>query len=384
MSWEDAMGIVVLEGLVITVLVLTGFRVAVFRAIPVAIKTAIAVGIGFFIALIGFVDAGFVRRIPGGLGEVSVPLQLGATGSLSGWPTLVFVFGLMLTVLLVALRVRGAILIGILATTVVGVVVEAIAQVGPYNSGPGPDGRPVINPGGWQLNVPGLPDQVVGVPNLGLIGDVSLFGSFTRVGITAAVLFIFTLLLADFFDTMGAVVGLGREAGLNDENDELPGIRNVLLVDSIGAAAGGAASVSSNTTYIESAAGVAEGARTGLASVVTGVLFFVAMFFAPLVTIVPFEAASPALVVVGFLMMAQIRHIDLDDLDVAIPAFLTIVLMPFAYSITVGIGAGFISYVVIKAARRRFSEIHPLMWLISGLFVIYFVLEPVKSLLGVA
>jgi AGZA family xanthine/uracil permease-like MFS transporter len=384
MSWEDAMGIVVLEGLVITVLVLTGFRVAVFRAIPVAIKTAIAVGIGFFIALIGFVDAGFVRRIPGGLGEVSVPLQLGSTGSLSGWPTLVFVFGLMLTVLLVALRVRGAILIGILATTVVGVVVEAIAQVGPYNSGPGPDGRPVINPGGWQLNVPGLPDQVVGVPNLGLIGDVSLFGSFTRVGITAAVLFIFTLLLADFFDTMGAVVGLGREAGLNDENDELPGIRNVLLVDSIGAAAGGAASVSSNTTYIESAAGVAEGARTGLASVVTGVLFFVAMFFAPLVTIVPFEAASPALVVVGFLMMAQIRHIDLDDLDVAIPAFLTIVLMPFAYSITVGIGAGFISYVVIKAARRRFSEIHPLMWLISGLFVIYFVLEPVKSLLGVA
>ncbi len=384
MSWEDAMGIVVLEGLVITVLVLTGFRVAVFRAIPVAIKTAIAVGIGFFIALIGFVDAGFVRRIPGGLGEVSVPLQLGATGSLSGWPTLVFVFGLMLTVLLVALRVRGAILIGILATTVVGVVVEAIAQVGPYNSGPGPDGRPVINPGGWQLNVPGLPDQVVGLPDLSLIGDVSLFGSFARVGVTAAVLFIFTLLLADFFDTMGAVVGLGREAGLNDENDELPGIRNVLLVDSIGAAAGGAASTSSNTTYIESAAGVAEGARTGLASVVTGVLFFVAMFFAPLVTIVPFEAASPALVVVGFLMMAQIRHIDLDDLDVAIPAFLTIVLMPFAYSITVGIGAGFISYVVIKAARRRFSEIHPLMWLISGLFVIYFVLEPVKSLLGVA
>ena len=384
MSWEDAMGIVVLEGIVITILVLTGFRVAVFRAIPVAIKTAIAVGIGFFIALIGFVDAGFVRRIPGELGAVSVPLQLGSTGSLSGWPTLVFVFGLMLTVLLVALRVRGAILIGILATTVVGVVVEAIAQVGPYNSGPGPDGNPVINPGGWQLNVPGLPEQVVGIPDLSLLGDVNLFGSFARVGVAAAVLFIFTLLLADFFDTMGAVVGLGREAGLNDENDELPGIRNVLLVDSIGAAAGGLTSTSSNTTYIESAAGVAEGARTGFASVVTGLLFFVAMFFAPLVTIVPFEAASPALVVVGFLMMSQIRHIDLDDLDVAIPAFLTIVLMPFAYSITVGIGAGFISYVVIKAARRRFSEIHPLMALIAALFVVYFVLEPVKGLLGVA
>ena len=182
---------------------------------------------------------------------------------------------------------------------------------------------------------------------------------------------------------MGTVVGVGKEAGLVDENGELPGVRNVLLVDSVGAAVGGAASVSSNTTYIESAAGVAEGARTGLASVVTGVLFLIAMFFAPLVTIVPFEAATPALVVVGFLMMTQIRNIDLDDYDVAIPAFLTIVLMPFAYSITVGIGAGFISYVVIKAARRRFAEIHPLMWLIAALFVLYFALGPVKELLHV-
>jgi AGZA family xanthine/uracil permease-like MFS transporter len=383
MSWEDAMGIVVLEGLVITVLVLTGFRVAVFRAIPAAIKTAIAVGIGFFIALIGFVDAGFVRRIPGEVGEVSVPLQLGAAGSLSGWPTLVFAFGLILTVLLVARRVKGAILIAILTTTVVAVVVEAIAHVGPYNAGPGPDGKPLINPVGWQLNVPGLPDHVFGLPDLSLIGDVSLFGSFGRVGVTAAVLFVFTVMLADFFDTMGTVVGVGTEAGLVDENGELPNIRNVLLVDSIGAAAGGAASVSSNTTYIESAAGVAEGARTGLASVVTGVLFLVAMFFAPLVTIVPFEAATPALVVVGFLMMTQIKHIDLDDFDVAIPAFLTIVLMPFAYSITVGIGAGFISYVAIKAAKRRFAEIHPLMWVIAALFVLYFALGPVKALLHV-
>jgi len=383
MSWEDAMGIVVLEGLVITVLVLTGFRVAVFRAIPAGIKTAIAVGIGFFIALIGFVDAGFVRRIPGAVGEVSVPLQLGASGSLSGWPTLVFAFGLLLTVLLVALRVKGAILIGILVTTVVAAVVEAIARVGPYNAGPGPDGKPLINPVGWQLNVPGLPDQVLGIPDLSLIGDVNVFGSFARVGVTAAILFVFTVMLADFFDTMGTVVGVGTEAGLVDKNGELPNIRNVLLVDSIGAAAGGVASTSSNTTYIESAAGVAEGARTGLASIVTGVLFLIAMFFAPLVTIVPFEAATPALVVVGFLMMTQIKHIDLDDFDVAIPAFLTIVLMPFAYSITVGIGAGFISYVAIKAAKRRFAEIHPLMWVIAALFVLYFTLDPIRALLRV-
>ncbi|MEW2356304.1 NCS2 family permease [Spirillospora sp. NPDC029432] len=383
MSWEDAMGIVVLEGIVITILVLTGFRVAVFRAIPAALKTAIAVGIGLLIALIGFVDAGFVRRIPGVIGESSVPLQLGSTGSLSGWPTLVFAVGLLLTVLLVARGVKGGILIGILSTTVLAIIVEAIVGAGPYNKGVGPDGKPQINPDGWQLNVPALPDRIVDKPNLSLLGDFSLFGSFERVGVTAALLFVFTILLADFFDTMGTVVGVGAEGKMLDEDGNLPGIRDVLLVDSVGAAAGGAGSVSSNTTYVESAAGVAEGARTGLASVVTGVLFLVAMFFAPLVTIVPFEAATPALVVVGFLMMTQIRNIDMDDFDVAIPAFLTIVLMPFAYSITAGIGAGFISFVAIKVARRRFSDIHPLMWLIAVLFVLYFTLQPVKEALGV-
>jgi AGZA family xanthine/uracil permease-like MFS transporter len=382
MSWEDAMGIVVLEGLVITVLVLTGFRVAVFRAIPAELKTAIAVGIGLFIALIGFIDAGFVRRIPGAAGEGAVPLQLGGSGSLSGWPTLVFVVGLLVTVLLVAKRVKGAILIGIVATTVLAVVVEWLAEVGPYK-GIGPDGKPFVNPDGWQLGVPSLPDDVAGTPDLGLLGEFSLLGGFERVGVVAALLFVFTVMLADFFDTMGTVVGVGAEAELVDEDGDLPGVKSVLLVDSVGAAAGGAASVSSNTTYIESAAGVAEGARTGLASVVTGGLFLVAMFFAPLVSIVPFEAATPALVVVGFLMMTQIRHIDFGDYDVAIPAFLTIVLMPFSYSITVGIGAGFISYVVIKAARRRFAEIHPLMWLIAALFVLYFALDPVRTLLGV-
>jgi AGZA family xanthine/uracil permease-like MFS transporter len=383
MSWEDAMGLIVLEGLVITVLVLTGFRVAVFRSIPAELKTAIAVGIGLFVALIGFVDSGFVRRIPGAPGEGTVPVQLGASGSLSGWPTVVFVVGLLLTVLLVARKVKGAILIGIVAGTVLSVVVEWLAKVGPYNKGPGPDGKPVINPDGWQLGVPKLPSHITGRPDLSLLGDFSLFGGFERVGVVAALLFVFTIMLADFFDTMGTVVGVGAEADLLDDRGDLPGVRNVLLVDSLGAAAGGAASVSSNTTYIESAAGVAEGARTGLASVVTGALFLVAVFFAPLVSVVPFEAATPALVVVGFLMMAQIRNIDFNDYEVAIPAFLTIVLMPFTYSITVGIGAGFISYVVIKAARRRFSEINPLMWLIAALFVVYFALEPVKKLLGV-
>ena len=375
MSWADAMGLVVLEGLIILVLVLTGFRTAVFHAIPVQLKTAISVGIGLFIALIGFVDAGFVRRTGAG----PVPVQLGAGGELVGWPTFVFVAGLILTMLLVARRVRGAILVGIIATTVLALVVEAIAKVGPMI---GPDGK-LANERGWSLGVPELPDKIFSTPDLSLLGKFSLFGSFERVGVIAALLFVFTLLLADFFDTMGTVVGVGAEAGLLDEEGQLPGVQNVLLVDSLAAVAGGAASTSSNTTYIESAAGVGEGARTGLASVVTGVLFLVAMFFTPLVAIVPFEAATPALVIVGFLLLTQIRNIDFTDFGIAIPAFLTIVLMPFTYSITNGIGAGFISYVLIKIAQGRAGKVHPLLWVVTALFVLYFAIDPVEQLLGV-
>jgi adenine/guanine/hypoxanthine permease len=210
-----------------------------------------------------------------------------------------------------------------------------------------------------------------------------VLGGVQRVGIAAVILFAFTLMLADFFDTMGTVVGVGGQAGLLGDKGELPRVGQVLFIDSAAAAAGGAASVSTNTTYIESAAGVGEGARTGLASVVTGVLFLIAMFLAPLVTLVPFEAATPALVVVGFLMMTQIRTIDFSDYDIAVPAFFAIVLMPFTFSITVGIGAAFISHVVIKAVRRRTADVHPLMWIVSALFLVYFAIEPIKALLGV-
>jgi AGZA family xanthine/uracil permease-like MFS transporter len=373
MSWEDAMGLVVLEGLIITVLVLTGFRTAVFNAIPTQLKTAISVGIGLFIAFIGFVDAGFVRRIPDAAGT-TVPVQLGQTGQLAGWPVFVFVAGLLVTAVLVARRVKGAILIGIVGTTVLAIIVEAIANVGSSTG----------NPRGWSLGVPELPDRIVDTPDLSLLGQFSLFGGFAEVGVVAAVLLVFTLLLADFFDTMGTVVGVGAQGGLVDRNGNLPGVRNVLLVDSVAAAGGGAASVSSNTTYVESAAGVGEGARTGLAAVVTGVLFLGAMFLAPLVTVVPFEAATPALVVVGFLMMTQVRNIDFGDYDVAIPAFLTIVVMPFTFSIANGIGAGFVAYVVIKAVRGRARDVHPLLWVVAVLFAIYFVIVPVQELLGVS
>ena len=372
MSWADAMGLVVLEGIVIAFLVLVGLRTAVFNAIPMQLKTAISVGIGLFIALIGLVDAGFVRRTDVG----PVPVQLGSGGELVGLPTLVFVFGLLLTAVLVARRTRGAILIGIVVTTVVAIVVEAVFKIGPSFVSP-----EEMNPRGWQLNVPNLPDKVFDVPDLSLLGDFSLFGGFARVGVLAALLLVFTLMLADFFDTMGTIVGVGQEADLLDEEGRLPGADRVLLVDSLAAVAGGAASASSNTTYIESAAGVGDGARTGLASVFTGVLFLLALLVTPLVSIVPFEAASPALVIVGFLLLTQIRNIDFDDYAIAIPAFLTIVLMPFTYSITNGIGAGFISYALLKAAQGKAREVSPLLWVIAALFLVYFGIEPIENAL---
>ncbi|MEU4834444.1 NCS2 family permease [Streptosporangium sp. NPDC023615] len=375
MSWESAMGLVFLEGVIIAFLVLTGFRTAVFNAIPPQLKTAISVGIGLFIALIGFVDAGFVRRVAAG-----PPLELGIAGSLASWPIFVFVFGLLLIVVLVARRTRGAILIGILATTVLAIVVEAVAKVGASTV----PGRPP-NPSGWQLVVPRLPEQVFGFNNpLVLFREFDPFGAFGSVSAILALLLIFSLLITDFFDTMGTIVGVGGQAGLLRADGSLPRTREILLVDSIGAAAGGAASVSSNTTYIESAAGVGEGARTGLASVVTGVLFLLAIFISPLVAVVPYEAAAPALVVVGFLMMTAIREIDFSDYGIAIPAFLTIVLMPFTYSIATGIGAGFVTYVLIKAVTGRAREVHPLMWIVAGLFVIYFALGPIRTLLNLA
>ena len=364
MTWADAMGLVVIEGIIILILVLTGFRKAVFAAVPKQLKIAISVGIGLFIAFIGVVDAGFVRR-PAAAG--GPPVELGVGGNLRGWPVLIFVVGLILVIALYARKVKGAILIGIVAATVLAIVVESIFDVG---------ARTAENPGGWGLSVPKLPDDWFTRPNLDTIGEFNLFGSFEQVGVVSALLLIFTLLLADFFDTMGTMTAIGAEAGLLDKEGNPPNTQRILIVDSVAAAAGGAASVSSNTSYIESASGVGEGARTGLASVVTGICFLISMVIAPLVTIVPYEAAAPALVLVGFLMMAQVKGIDFDDLEVAIPAFLIIILMPFTYSITAGIGAGFVSFVLLKIVRGKAGQVHPLMWIVSALFVVYFAIGP--------
>jgi len=364
------MGLIVLEGLVILVLALTGFREAVFHALPAQLKVAISVGIGLFIALIGFVDAGFVRRT--GVGPV--PVELGTGGFLSGWPVAVFAFGVLLVVALWVRKVKGAILISIIATTLVAIVVEKLGGFGAQTS----DGK---NPTGWNLNVPSWPKTIIDKPDFATVFHFNLLGSFTSVGVVAAFLLVFTLMLADFFDTMGTMTAIGAEADLLDEDGVPPNTQRILIVDSLAAAAGGAAGVSSNTSYIESASGVGEGARTGLASIVTGVLFLLTIVFAPLVNIIPSEAAVPALVLVGFLMMQQVKGIDWDDLEIAIPAFLTIVLMPFTYSITVGIGAGFLAYVVIKLVRGKARDVHPLMWVVALLFVAYFAIHPVTALL---
>ncbi|ANS25976.1 MULTISPECIES: NCS2 family permease [Rhodococcus] len=368
-TWPEAMGLVVIDGVIIVVLALTGFRTAVFNAIPAELKSAIAAGIGMFIAFIGLVDAGFVRRIPDAAGT-TVPVGLGINGSISSWPTVTFVFGVLLMGVLVVRKVRGGLLIGIVVTTVLAAIIEAVAGVGPSLG---------VNPYGWNLSVPAAPDVLAELPDLSLVGDVSIFGAFTRIGVLAASLLVFTLVLANFFDAMGTMTGLGKEAGLTDEDGNLPNIGRALVVEGTGAIVGGGASASSNTVFVESASGIAEGARTGLANVVTGLLFLAAMFLTPLYSVVPIEAAAPALVVVGAMMIGQVRDIDFTQFSIALPAFLTIAVMPFTYSIANGIGVGFVSWVVLNAASGGIKKIHPLMWVVALLFVAYFAVGPITD-----
>ncbi len=370
MTWADAMGLVIIEGLIIVVLVLTGIRAAVFRAVPAQLKIAIAVGIGLFITLIGLVDSGFVRRT----GTGPVPVQLGDNGNLVGWPTVVFAIGLFLMIALVVRKVKGALLIGIITTTVLAVIVEKAFKIGPNFDGA--TGK--VNPKGWGLNVPSIPSKVFAKPDFSLFGHINLSGAFNRVTVVTAILLIFSLLLSDFFDNVGTVTAIATEGGLIDKDGNVPNIDRILLVDGIAAVAGGAGNISSNTSYIESASGVGEGARTGLASIVTGILFLLTTFLAPLIAVIPYEAATPALIIVGFLMMTQIKNIDWQDLGIAIPAFLTIILMPFTYSISVGIGAGFVSHVVIRVVQGRAKEIHALLYVVAGLFMVYFLQSPIS------
>ncbi|HCT77169.1 MAG TPA: MFS transporter [Micromonosporaceae bacterium] len=363
-TWAQAMGLVVLEGIAIILLAVSGVREAIMNAIPMPLKHAIGVGIGMFIALIGLVDAGFVSRIPDAAGTV-VPVTLGAGGRLAGWPILVFAVGVIVMIALYSRKVPGAILISIVAATGLAMAIET-----------------VVHPEGWGLITPKLPSSPLALPDFTLFGQIDLFGAFGKISALTLGVFLFTLVLSGFFDAMGTILGVSNDAGLVDKNGKMPGMGRVLMVDGVGAAFGGVTSSSANTVFVESAAGVGEGARTGLSSVVTGGMFGALMFMAPLAAVVPQQAAAPALVLVGALMASQARHIDWSDLEFSIPAFLTIALMPFTYSITNGVGAGVIAYTIIKAARGKWREPGILMWLVSLIFAGYFGINGIQALVG--
>ena len=351
LTWPQAMGVIVIEGVVISILVLTGLRQAIMDAIPMDLKLAIGIGIGMFLAIIGFVNGGIV--VPGG----GTPITI--TPDLTTLRVLVFLVTLALTAALVARDVRGAILIGIAFGTFTAMIINI-----------GWGSKHI-----WDAVAPGVaqfPAKIVASPDFALVGNFN-FEVFKVLSFWTAIAAIVSVMLSDFFDTMGTAVGLGKEAGLLDDEGRLPGIKNVLLVDGIAAAVGGAVSSSSNTTYIESGSGIGDGGRTGMTSVVVGVLFLAAMFFSPIAGIVPPEATAPALIIVGYLMMKSVGDIDWRDAAIGIPAFLTITLMPFTYSITNGVAAGFVSYTLIKVMQGKWREVHPLTYAVSVMFIGYFV-----------
>jgi len=358
LPWQAAMGVVLLEGVVITVLVITGLREAMMRAIPASLKQAIGVGIGLFILFIGLNEAGIVKPGPPG-----VPVTL---GPLTSAPVAVALFGLLLMLWFQSRGMSAGLLLGIFATTILAIVVNAWT-------------------GGRAFPLPGqavIPKTFAAWPDFSSLGAGFDLSVFARVGVITAVVTIFSIMLSDFFDTMGTVIGVGAEGGWLTPTGDLPRLNRVLLVDSLAAVAGGAAGASSATTFVESSAGVAAGARTGLAAVVTGVCFLLALFFAPVAGIVPAQATAPALILVGFLMTSLVRHIPFGDLEEGFPALLTVALMPFTYSITDGIGAGFVSYCVIKLLRGKGAEVHGMMYGTAVAFVVYFAMPALRKVVA--
>jgi adenine/guanine/hypoxanthine permease len=353
LTWPQAMGVVVAEGLVIAALVATGLRQAIVKAVPLGMKKAIGIGIGLFLAIIGFVDAGIVSRNAAD----PVPVALGAGGHLRGFPVILFAVTLLFTGFLVLRRVKGALLIGIVASTVVAVVVKAAL-------GDAAGFKP------WEVVLPSSP---VAMPDFSQLGKFD-FGFVGVLGAAAAALTVFSLMLSDFFDTVGTVVAVGQEAKYIDAEGNYPRPGTVLMIDSLAAVAGGAAGASSATTYIESASGAAAGGRTGLTSVVTAILFAACLFISPLAGVVPPQATGAVLVLVGFFMMRDVGSLPWDEPTEAIPAFLVLTVMPFTYSITNGIGAGFISYAILKLLSGRGREVAPLMYGAAAAFLVYFVI----------
>jgi AGZA family xanthine/uracil permease-like MFS transporter len=331
---EGAMGVIVWEGILVTVLVVLGLREAVMEAIPASLKYSIGVGIGLFILFIGLVNGGLVEQ-GGAIVTFIFPNSYGVGVTL---------VGVLIAVVLLARKVKGAMIITIILTTIVALILGVVE---------------------W-------PDSLAASVSFETLGAVDMGNVFVEMGALVAILTIFTFMLTDFFDTMGTATAIVEQAELTDDEGRIPNLRNLLLVDSIGAAIGGLAGVSSNTSYIESSAGVAEGGKTGLTSVVTGVLFLIAIVLSPLALLVPGQATAPVLILIGFLMIGLLRHIDFSDLEEGLPALLAVILMPLTFSITVGIAAGFVTHTLIKVVKGKASQIHVLMWVVSIACLIYF------------
>jgi AGZA family xanthine/uracil permease-like MFS transporter len=368
LTFASAMGLIVLEGIVVTALVLTGLREQIMRAIPLELKKAIAIGIGLFIAFIGLYDSGLVVQGQG------TPVAL---GHWTTWPIFIALFGLVLTVALRARRFKGDLLVGIIGTTILATIVNHATNHKAF-------GTSTATFPGW--------GHIASWGNWSTFGNFD-FHAFAKLGVVSAIVWVFALFLSDFFDTMGTLVGVGKPAGYLNAEGHMDDIRRPLLVDSLAAIAGGASSTSSATTFIESGSGVAAGGRTGWVAVVAGALFIPFIFFAPLISMVPSQATAAALIIVAYLMVSQLtegeeeaeeeeglaskKHIkvagiDFHDLAIGFPALLILVLMPFSYSITNGIGLGFIAYCLIRAVQGRGKDVHILMWGVSAAFTLYF------------
>ena len=367
--WQVGMAVIFVEGLIILVLVLSGLRESVMNAIPLNLKRAIGVGIGLLITIIGLNEGGIIRPAPITL------VSLGDFSQQYVWVTLIGLFSM---AAFTVLKVKGHILLGMFMAAIAAVL----------------------------LGVAKIPDQFVGTLNFDgffapfhvVNGKMAIFGVFTPVLLVA----VFSIMLTDFFDTMGTVVAISEQAGFLSKNGKIPGIKGILVVDSIGAAVGGLFGASSITSYVESAAGVADGGRTGLTVIVSGILFIIAAFFTPVIQMIGggysipnsdqyqllahngfvisqgqyfvYPITAGALIIVGFLMIKVVKDIHWDHFEEAFPAFLTIIGIPLTYNISHGIGFGFISYTIIKMLNGKFKDVHPLMYVISTAFLLVFIL----------
>lgn len=333
-SWQFALTAVFLEGIIFLILTAFNIRELIVNAIPLSLKHAVSAGIGLFIAFIGLQNAGLIVNndaVLVGLGDMGSPAVLIALG------------GIVLTAVLLALKVKGALLIGIFVATIAGIPVGVTHLPEGHLVGAPPSVAPIF----WKF-------------------DFSQVFSFDML------IVLFTFLFVDMFDTVGTLVGVSSKAGMLDKDGKVPRVKQALFADAIGTTAGAILGTSTVTTYVESASGVAEGGRTGLTSLTTAALFLIALFFAPLFTMVPGAATAPALVLVGFFMMSPILNINFDDYSESIPAFITIIMMPLAYSIAEGIVFGMLSYVLLKLFTGKYKDISPVMIVLAVLFVLKF------------